>query len=299
MHSYGGAQDLENKIIRHVSDAFKDDPFRVYRVMRFKARFPNFNIAPETIDLMKEIINTSSFKSISPDRIIKELRVVLSLPKPSLFFEGLKDLKALYCFFPELEKLINVPQSLKYHPEGDAWTHTMLVLDQAASLTDNILVRYSCLVHDLGKGITPIEELPRHIDHEKTGIKLVEELSQRILAPNDWVEAAIVVTKFHLKIHRILEMKASSIIRMFYEMDAFRKPHLIHILSVACQADEMGKLKTFSPESTYLENYFNLVKDVSINDINEGMIGKDIGEAIRQKRINLLKKFKIDNGHQD
>ena len=156
---YGGAQDLENKIIRHVSDAFKDDPFRVYRVMRFKARFPNFNIAPETIDLMKEIINTPSFKSISPDRIIKELRVVLSLPKPSLFFEGLKDLKALYCFFPELEKLINVPQSLKYHPEGDAWTHTMLVLDQAASLTDNILVRYSCLVHDLGKGITIAEAM--------------------------------------------------------------------------------------------------------------------------------------------
>jgi len=278
-----------------VSGAVSEDPFRVYRVLRFKARYPSFSIAPETLALMKGIILSPEFKLIDPERMIKELKIVLSLPNPSIFFEGLKDIGGLFHFLQELEALIGVTQSPQYHPEGDAWTHTMLVLDKAALLTEDVLVRYAALVHDLGKGITPKEMLPRHIGHEDSGVKLVQKLSSRILAPNEWTEAAVVVTRFHLRVHRILEMKASSIIRMFYEMDAFRKPNLVKILSLATEADEMGKLKSAAPVSKYLEFCFDSVKEVSFKDIRPGLEGKAIGEAIQAERVRVLKKVMLSS----
>jgi tRNA nucleotidyltransferase (CCA-adding enzyme) len=288
---HGGAKDLENKILRHTSSAFAEDPFRVYRLFRFQARFPHFTVAPETLDLARGIVKTSEFKDLSPERLIKELGIVLSLPKPSIFFEGLKSIGALSVFFPELEALIDVPQSEKYHPEGDAWIHTMMVLDCASDLSSDLLVRYAALVHDLGKGITPKEILPRHLGHETSGMELVEEMGERISAPNDWTEAALVVTRFHLRVHRLEEMKASSIVRMFYEMDAFRKPHLVEILSLACKADEMGKLKDQGAAADLLSLYFGSIKNISFKDLKPGLEGKAIGEEIRAERVRVLKTF--------
>lgn len=248
---HGGSADLKNKVLRHTSEAFAEDPFRVYRVFRFKARFPDFLIAPETMELMKKIILSEEFKTMDSERMIKELRVVLSLPKPSLFFEGLKEVGALTYFFPELE--------------AHDWNQNMLVLDKAAMLTSDLIIRYSALVHNLG------------IDH-------VQTLGSRILAPNDWTEAAMIVTKFHLLVHRLLEMNANSIVEMFYDIDAFRKPYLINILAIASEA----KNKSFN--STRLVEYFEYVRRVSYDDITPGLTGKAVGDAIREKRILVLKE---------
>lgn len=288
---FHGSRDIEEKTLRHVSSHFADDLLRVYRIMRFKAQFPDFTIAPETQALLKDLVKTSEFKNVDPERVFLEMRKALGTPKPSLFFEGLKDMGALTPLFSELEALIDVPQNPVYHPEGDAWTHTMLVLDQGAKVTYELPVRYSCLVHDLGKGITPKKILPKHIGHEESGLKLVKDFGKRFRIPNEWLEASMVVTKFHLKVHRLKEMKASTIVRMFYEMDAFRKPHLVNILAQAAEADEMGKLKDKGEAESDLEAYFSIVRDVSSKDVVIQKQGKEVGEAIREERIRRLQAF--------
>jgi tRNA nucleotidyltransferase (CCA-adding enzyme) len=285
---FHGSKDLQNKVLRHVSDAFTEDPLRVLRLFRFKTLYPDFTIAPETIELTKTVVKSESYKSLDAERVFKELRTVLNAKKPSIFFDGLKASEGLDPFFTELKQLIDVPQNPLYHPEGDCWNHTMLVLDAAAKLTNNILVRYAALVHDLGKGITPKEILPKHIGHESTGIKLVQDFSKKIKVPNDWIEAAIIVTKFHLKVHRLQEMKPSTIVRMFYEMDAFRKPQLVDILALACQADELGKMKAATKAESDLIKCFEAIKEVSIKDVSPDLKGRDIKEAIMAKRVKIV-----------
>lgn len=285
---YGGIKDLENKIIRHTSEAFDEDPLRVLRVARFAARFSDFTIAPETIELMKKIVKTQLFAEISNERIYTEMAKALSYPRPSIFFKVLEEVGGLDYFFPELKKLVGVPQRAEYHPEGCAWTHTMLVLDHASDNSEDLLVRYSALVHDLGKGVTSAEKLPGHPGHEEAGLPLVRELGARLRVPLDWTEAALVVTAQHLKVHRILEMKANSIVRMFYEMDAFRKPHLIEILVRACKADDMGKEREDYEQGEILKSYFAAIKDIGFKDIRPGLKGEAIANEIRAERVRKL-----------
>jgi tRNA nucleotidyltransferase (CCA-adding enzyme) len=285
---FHGQRDIKNKILRHVSSAFADDPLRIFRIARFLAYNPDFEIAEETSALIKTLVETSEFKELSTERIFTEMKLALKTRKPSLFFQTLLKLGALKYHFPELQNLIGVPQRAEYHPEGDAWVHTMLVLDHAADLSQDLPLRYSALVHDLGKGVTPKKVLPRHIGHEEAGIPLVKRISKRLKVPNDWLEAAVVVTRFHLRVHRIFEMKASSIVRMFYEMDAFRKPYLVKTLALGCEADDMGKMKEAVPQGRYLEECFEKIKDISMEEIPSSLTGKAIGDEIRARRVRRL-----------
>lgn len=285
---FQGQKDIENKILRHVSSAFCDDPLRIFRIARFKTYYPDFEIAEETSSLIKNLVGTKEFKELSTERIFTEMKLALKTKNPSVFFQTLLKLDALDYHFPELKRLVGVPQRAEYHPEGDAWIHTMLVLDHAADLSSDLPLRYSALVHDLGKGVTPQKVLPRHIGHEEAGIPLVKRLSKRLKVPNEWLEAAVVVTKFHLRVHRIFEMKASSIVRMFYEMDAFRKPYLVKTLALCCEADDMGKLKDSVPQGRYLEECFEKIKDISLGEISPTLTGKAIGDEIRARRVRRL-----------
>ena len=287
---YGGIYDIKNKIIKHVSEAFIEDPLRVFRVARFSARFSDFTIAPETLDLMRKVVSGDDFKNLSMERVYKEMEACLNLSNPSIFFETLKKVGGLEFYFPELHALIDVPQSPVYHPEGDCWVHTMLVLDHAAK-NNSLEISFAALVHDLGKGITPKEVLPKHINHENNGLTLVENFCDRLKVPNSLREAGLVVTKNHLKVHRIEEMSPNSIVRLFYAISAFKKPHIINVLARACEADDLGKNRTEVRQGILLEEYFNVVKDVSIKDIQEGLVGEAIYNEIRATRVRKLKKY--------
>lgn len=288
---FGGIKDLDSKILRHTSHAFIEDPLRVFRVARFAARFTDFTIHPNTLEIMKRLVGTPEFKQLSNERVFGEMEKALKQKEPSRFFEVLREVGGLDYFFPELKRLIDVPQKTEYHPEGCAWTHTMLVLDYAAGSNSDIRCVYSALVHDLGKGITPIEKLPSHPGHEEAGLPLVKAMSERLHVPNDWTEAALVVTEQHLKVHRLLEMKASSIVRIFYEMDAFRKPYLVEILARTCRADDMGKENEDYKQGDLLVNYFEMVKNIGFKDIRSGLKGEAISNEIRAERVRKLKEI--------
>lgn len=291
---FGGREDLLDKVFRHVSSAFSEDPLRVLRVARFSAKYPNFTIAPETLELMKEIVESNDFKSLSQERVLKEMLKALGGLKPSNFFNVLRSVGGLDHFFPEIKILIDVPQNPKWHPEGCAYTHTMMVLDHSV---DQLPVRFACLVHDLGKGITPKELLPAHHNHEETGIPLVEDMCKRLKVSNELKEAAIAVTRNHLRVHRILEANPSSLVRMFYEMNAFKKPHLVEILAHACKADSLGKRTLIEdswveyPNSDLLIQYFDKIKDIAFKDIRQDLTGKKIADEIRATRVRILKGF--------
>lgn len=215
--------------------------------------------------------------------------------KPSIFFNVLKQVDGLRYFFPEIHRLIGVPQRKEYHPEGDCFIHTMLVLDKSAELSADLVVRYSALVHDLGKGVTPKSILPRHVGHENAGVPLVRQMGERLKIPSYWTETAMVVTKHHLKVHRIKEMRPNSIVRLFYEMDSFRKPKLVSILAQVCEADELGKMKGEPKEGKFLEACFSIVKEVSAQTVKNEVQGKKLGEAIRAERVRRLKGFIFGN----
>lgn len=297
---FDGRRDLKKKILRHVSDHFAEDPLRVLRIARFKAHLPEFEIHPDTLDYLREISQSDAYQNILGERIFTELRLALNCQRPSYFFEVLKSIGGLRPHFKELADLVNVPQNPQYHPEGDCWVHTMLVLDQAARISADPRIRYSALVHDLGKGVTPKKILPKHIGHEETGVKLVQNLSLRLFIPNDWTETAVVVTRFHLRVHRIDEMKASSIVRMFYEMDAFRRSHLIPLLARACEADDMGKLKEHVSQGKKLEAAFEAIRVIDKDALDPKLEGRAYGEALRAARVKKLKEFlsEVDGNHE-
>lgn len=287
---YNGLKDINDKVLRHVSEAFSEDPLRVLRVARFSAKFPDFRIASETLEVMKEIVRGEDFKKLSQERILKEMLGAFRTPKPSNFFEVLKEVGGLEIYFPELHALIDVPQNPEYHPEGDCWVHTMLVLDKSTQFNSEI-ISYACLVHDLGKGITPKEMWPRHIGHEESGIPLVEKFSDRLGVPNSYRQAALIVTKHHLRVHRIEQGNPRSIIRMFYEIDAFRKPELIEILARCCEADDLGKNRENIKQGKILEDYFREIKDIGFKDIRQDLKGEAISHEIRALRVRKLKSY--------
>lgn len=285
-----GKTDLENKTLRHVSPAFSEDPLRVFRVARFAARL-GFSVAPETLTLMRQVVAAAEFKTLSFERVCVEMEGALQTEKPSIFFEVLKSVGGLDHYFPELVNLFDVPQKVEYHPEGDVWVHTMLVLDQAANLSPDIRIRFAALVHDLGKGITPQDKLPAHPGHESSGIPLVEQFCDRLHIPNSWREAAIVVTRNHLRVHQIDQAKASSIVRMFYEFNAFKKPELVAILARACEADDLGKNRVAVTQGHTLEEYFQVANSIGFKDIKSGLQGQAISNEIRAERVRHLKTY--------
>ncbi|MES2425266.1 MAG: multifunctional CCA addition/repair protein, partial [Pseudomonadota bacterium] len=221
---YFGQKDIQNRVLRHVTDAFREDPVRILRVARFAARFADFTVAPETLALMREMVADGEVDALVPERVWQELSRGLMEATPSRMFAVLRDCGALQRLLPEVEKLWGVPQRADYHPEVDTGVHLMMVLDMAAQLHASLPVRYACLCHDLGKGTTPADVLPRHIGHEERSARLLKGVSERLRVPTDCRELADVVAREHGNIHRSQEFNAAAVLRLLERCDALRKP---------------------------------------------------------------------------
>ena len=240
---YHGREDLDHRVLRHVSPAFMEDPVRILRVARFAARLAafNFQVADDTLQLMRGMVNNGEVDALVPERVWQETVRALGEATPTRFFEVLRDCGALARLFPELDRLYGVPQPEEHHPEIDTGVHTMLVLQQAARLSNDPKIRFAALVHDLGKGITPQEEWPKHKEHEERGVPLVEALCQRLRAPNDYRDLAILVTRYHLHYHRAAEMTDIEFLDTLMGLDAFRRPQRFEEFLLACEADSRGR----------------------------------------------------------
>ncbi len=237
---FNGRADLQARLLRHVSPAFVEDPVRILRLARFAARF-DFAVAPETMALMREMVECGEVDALVPERVWQELARGLIGPKPSRMFATLRDCGALVRILPELDRLWGVPQPPAHHPEVDTGVHTMLVVDYAASQGWNLATRVAALLHDLGKGTTPRDQWPRHIGHETRGVKLVESVCERLRLPNDCRDLARHTARYHGDIHRGLELRPDTILRLLQAVDAFRKPERFRDLLNASIADSRGR----------------------------------------------------------
>lgn len=295
---FNGQADIEARVLRHVSPAFVEDPVRILRLARFAARFAdlNFTIAEETQQLMAEMVNNGEVDSLVPERVWQETMLALTENTPSRYFEVLRDCGALAKLFPEVDQLWGVPQPEKHHPEIDTGIHTMMVLTQAAKLSKDPKVRFAALVHDLGKGITPQSEWPKHINHESLGVPLVESLCDRYRIPNDYRELAIIVTKYHLHYHRAAELRDDTFLKTLESLDAFRRPDRFELFLLACEADSRGRTgyedKCFEQPDIY-RKVFNAAKTLNAKElVAQGLQGKEIKEELSKQRIFAIHEIR-------
>ncbi len=295
---FNGLQDLGQRILRHVSPAFVEDPLRVLRVARFAARFHHlgFSIADETLLLMQQLSVGDELLHLAPERIWKETEKALSTDSPQRYFQALHQCGALRKLFPEIHALFGVPQTEKHHPEIDTGIHTLMVLEQAARLTPDIPTRFAALVHDLGKALTPPNEWPRHIAHEQRGIAPVKTLCRRIRVPRQMEDLAVLVCEFHLHVHRALEMKASTIQKLFESLDLYRRPERLEPFLLACEADSRGRKGLENreyPQPAYLRDCFAAASSINANSLHQGnLTGKAIGMAITEERVRAISKVR-------
>lgn len=292
---FNGRADLEKKILRHVSPAFSEDPVRILRVARFAARF-NFSIAEETNRLMREMVESGEVDALVPERVWAELSRALTEVQPVRFFEVLKECGALSKILPEIDRLFGVPQPKKYHPEIDTGIHTLMVLEQAARLSDDPQVRFAALVHDLGKGTTEADILPHHYGHEERGVDLIKSLCQRLRVPNEYRDLAVLVSRFHTHCHRIKELKISTVLETLEQMDTFRKPDRFQQFLLACEADARGRTgfeEADYPQRAHFSAYAEAAAGVHVKDlIKPGMHGDQIANALRKARQEEIKQIK-------
>ncbi len=291
---YGGQQDLAARVLRHVSEAFVEDPLRVLRTARFAARYAHlgFSVAPETITLMAEIVSQGELAHLPAERIWIEFDRALGEHDPDVFIQVLRDCGALSRVLPELEALFGVPQTEKHHPEIDTGVHTLMALQQAVVLSSSTDVRFAVLIHDLGKGTTPRAEWPRHIAHEHRGIKLVDAVCQRLKAPNQFRDLARKVCQYHTHCHRALELRGKTILKLLTVTDALRRPQRFEAFLLACEADARGRLgfeQRDYPQADYLRRALSITQSVTAAQFaGDGLEGKAIGEAINAERVRLL-----------
>lgn len=291
---FKGKQDLENKILRHVSPAFIEDPLRVLRVARFAARF-GFRIAPETMVLMKKIAESGELATLVAERVWSELERAMGETYPSRFILALRACNALNILFPEIDRLFGVPQPEIHHPEIDTGIHTLMTLNQASRLSEDPQIRFAALVHDLGKGLTPNDKLPSHHGHEERGVKLIESLCKRYRAPNQFRDLAIQVSRHHLTCHRIEEMRAETILKKLESMDAFRRAERFNQFLICCEADARGRTgfeDRSYPQADYFKNILNAADDINTELLKQkGFEGKAMANAIRTERLNAIGKL--------
>lgn len=294
---FHGQRDLQNKILRHVSPAFVEDPVRVLRIARFAARF-GFTIADETLILIKNMVAAKELDYLVPERVWQELEKALATTQPSLFFMALRQAGALKILFPEVDRLFGVPQVPKWHPEIDTGVHVMMVIDQAAKLTDDIAVRFAALCHDLGKGTTPADILPQHNGHEARSIKLTQALCQRIRVPKDIETLAVKVAEYHTHLHLLFELRPSTILQVIEALDGFRRPDRFEQYLLASEADFRGRPGYEDlplPAINVFMQCLSACQSVTAQAfIEAGKQGPALGEAIRKQRINLIKQIMIE-----
>lgn len=297
---FGGVADLAAKKLRHVSPAFVEDPVRVLRIARFAARFAHlgFTIAIETLQLMQDIAKANELDALVPERVWKETEKALQEYTPRVFFESLRAGHALERIFPQLNKLWGVPQNVKYHPEIDTGEHVMLALGMACKLTADPVVRFAVLCHDLGKGETPIHELPSHKMHEERGLKPIRTWCKQYRVPLKYMELALLVSKWHLHVHKAFELRAKTIVDMLMRTDAYRRPQRFAELLLACEADARGRLglqDTEYPQAEYLRQALNISQEVDAKQFMEQcIVGEELGKSITLARIKVVEQLKKD-----
>jgi tRNA nucleotidyltransferase (CCA-adding enzyme) len=290
---FGGAGDLKAGVLRHVSAAFAEDPVRVLRVARFAARYAErgFRVADETLVLMRAMSANGEVDHLVAERVWVELERALTEKSPSTFFEVLRASGALARLFPEIEALYGVPQPPEHHPEIDTGVHTMMVLDMAAKLSPEAMVRFAALVHDLGKGTTPREQWPRHLGHEERSVQLVRDLCGRYRVPNEYRDLAVLVARYHLHCHRALELRAGTVLEVLEALDVFRRAERLPRFLLACEADYRGRLGLEGrpyPQAERFRGAFDAARAVDSAAIAVANEGKEIGERIRQARIKAI-----------
>ena len=296
---FGGQRDLQAKVLRHVTDAFREDPVRILRLARFAARFHDFSIAPETMALLREMVADGEADHLVPERVWQELSRGLMEAHPARMFDVLRDCGALAVVLPELNRLWGVPQRAEYHPEVDTGVHVMMVLQMAARLGASLPVRWACLMHDLGKGTTPTDVLPRHIGHEQRSSKLLRTVGQRLRVPTDCTELADVVAREHGNIHRSGDLNAAALVRLLERCDAFRKPARFADALLACECDARGRLgmeEHAYPQRQHLLAALAAAQGVDTASVaqaavDRGARGDAIGKAVATARAQAVQAW--------
>jgi len=298
---FGGQRDLDARVLRHVSEAFVEDPVRVLRLARFAARFANmgFTVAEETRGLMKQIVAAGEMNALVPERVWKETQRALEEARPDVFFETLRYCGALKVIFPEVDALFGVPQPAQWHPEIDTGVHVMMALRLAGRSKASTATRFAVLTHDLGKARTPREKWPSHHGHEQLGVPAIEALSDRLRVPKDFRDLAVIVSNFHTHVHRALELKPSTLLELFEKTDAFRRPERFNEFLVACECDARGRLGLEDrayPQTDFLRKARDTAAAVALTETDrQGLTGTAIGEQLRRRRLEALASLQPEN----
>nr|WP_254305147.1 multifunctional CCA addition/repair protein [Rahnella aceris] len=295
---YHGQRDIEQRLLRHVSDAFGEDPLRVLRVARFAARFAHldFTVAPETQALMQQMAESGELEALTPERVWKETEKALQTQDPQVYFQVLRDCGALKVLFPEIDALFGVPAPAKWHPEIDTGIHTLMTLKIASTLTPDVDVRFSALCHDLGKALTPPQFWPAHHGHGPAGVKLVEKLCQRLKVPTHIRDLAKLVAEFHDLIHTVNKLRPETLLKLFDTIDVWRKPQRLEQMIMTSEADARGRT-TFEnnpyPQGDYLREAFEVASSVSNKEVlDAGFQGMAIRDELKKRRTQALADWK-------
>ena len=304
---HGGRRDLRDRVLRHVTGAFAEDPVRILRLARFAARFPDFTVAPETMALMRRMVDGGEVDHLVAERVWQELSRGLMEQRPSRLFEVLRDCGALARLLPEVDRLWGVPQRAEHHPEVDTGVHLMMVLDMSARLAAPLTVRFACLCHDLGKGTTPADALPRHIGHEERSARLLKGVCERLRVPVECREIADVVAREHGNIHRSGDFAAAALVRLLERCDALRKPARFLEVLQACECDARGRLgmgEQAYPQGQRLAEALAWARSVDTASVAaqaqaDGLTGPRVGERIQRERIAAVAQGLAKAGHDD
>lgn len=291
---YGGLQDLENRLLRHVSSAFAEDPVRILRAARFAARFAalGFRIAPQSRNLMRKMVAAGEADALVPDRVWKETETALAGPDPRLYFEALRSCGALRIVFPELDALFGVPQPKAWHPEIDSGLHTMMALTEAERLSPAVEVRFAVLVHDLGKATTRAAELPSHPGHEARGVPLIRALAERLPVPRACRDLALLVAEYHTHCHRAHQLRPDTILKVLEKTDAFRRADRFELFLLACEADARGRMGLERRDYAQADRFrqaLALAGSVDAGAIAKSIDGGDVAAAVRRARLDALR----------
>jgi len=298
---YGGQQDIQQQVLRHVTDAFREDPVRILRVARFAARFPNFSVAPSTLELMRNMVKAGEVDALVSERVWQELSKGLMSAMPSRMLQVLRECGALHILLPEVDRLYGVPQPPAHHPEIDTGMHVEMVLDETAKVNAPLEVRFAALCHDLGKGTTATDQLPRHIGHEERSVKLLRGLCERWRVPVHCRELADVVAREHGHVHGSLALGAEAVLRLLVRCDALRRPERFALLLQACECDARGRLGLQArdyPQSARLQALLNEALHVDTALIAEqamrqGLNGLDVGKRIEHARVKAISQHPV------
>lgn len=291
---FGGRKDLEQRILRHVSEAFAEDPIRVLRIARFMARYQQlgFKVATKTMALMQQMAASGELDRLVPERVWQELQRALATDNPAAFFATLRDCGALARILPELDSLWGVPQPVQWHPEVDCGAHSMMALQAACKLTPSTGIRFAALLHDLGKGLTPKNSLPSHAGHEEKGAVLVSKVCHRMRVPKDFRQLAEQSARYHTHCHRLDELKPATILKVLEKMDAFRCPDRFLDFLQVCEADFLGRQgfeNRVYPQAKKFLRLFQAAKVVDRSSLEEIPQGKEVGLALHNLRLGAIK----------